>query len=70
MAFQQFLLRELKGISGIEIENRRPGKKYDLVITFNQEDPHQNYYYLSEFASSYDIARLKQKIEEEKKAKN
>lgn len=70
VAFQQFLLRELKGISGIEIENRRPGKKYDLVITFNQEDPHQNYYYLSEFASSYDIARLKQKIEEEKKAKN
>ena len=62
VAFQQFLLRELKGISGIEIENRRPGKKYDLVITFNQEDPHQNYYYLSEFASSYDIARLKQKI--------
>ncbi len=39
------------------------------MITFNQEDPHQNYYYLSEFASSYDIARLKQKIEEEKKAK-
>ena len=70
VAFQQFLLRELKGISGIEIENRRPGKKYDLVITFNQEDPHQNYYYLSEFASSYDIARLKQEIEEEKKAKN
>ena len=70
VAFQQFLLRELKGISGIEIENRRPGKKYDLVITFNQEDLHQNYYYLSEFASSYDIARLKQKIEEEKKAKN
>ncbi|ENZ5627147.1 helix-turn-helix domain-containing protein [Enterococcus hirae] len=70
VAFQQFLLRELKGISGIEIENRRPGKKYDLVITFNQEDPHQNYYYLSEFASSYDITRLKQKIEEEKKAKN
>lgn len=70
VAFQQFLLRELKGISGIEIENRRPEKKYDLVITFNQEDPHQNYYYLSEFASSYDIARLKQKIEEEKKAKN
>lgn len=70
VAFQQFLLRELKGINGIEIENRRPGKKYDLVITFNQEDPHQNYYYLSEFASSYDIARLKQKIEEEKKAKN
>ena len=70
VAFQQFLLKELKGISGIEIENRRPGKKYDLVITFNQEDPHQNYYYLSEFASSYDIARLKQKIEEEKKAKN
>ncbi|EMF0164690.1 helix-turn-helix domain-containing protein [Enterococcus hirae] len=70
VAFQQFLLREIKGISGIEIENRRPGKKYDLVITFNQEDPHQNYYYLSEFASSYDIARLKQKIEEEKKAKN
>ncbi|EMF0394834.1 helix-turn-helix domain-containing protein [Enterococcus hirae] len=70
VAFQQFLLRELKGISGIEIENRQPGKKYDLVITFNQEDPHQNYYYLSEFASSYDIARLKQKIEEEKKAKN
>ncbi|ENZ5598846.1 helix-turn-helix domain-containing protein [Enterococcus hirae] len=70
VAFQQFLLRELKGISGIEIENRRPGKKYDLVITFNQEDPHQNYYYLSEFASSYDVARLKQKIEEEKKAKN
>ncbi|EMF0066369.1 helix-turn-helix domain-containing protein [Enterococcus hirae] len=70
VAFQQFLLRELKGISGIEIENRRPGKKYDLVITFNQEDPRQNYYYLSEFASSYDIARLKQKIEEEKKAKN
>ncbi|ENZ5663051.1 helix-turn-helix domain-containing protein [Enterococcus hirae] len=69
VAFQQFLLRELKGISGIEIENRRPGKKYDLVITFNQEDPHQNYYYLSEFASSYDIARLKQKIEEEKKQK-
>ncbi|RBT66601.1 helix-turn-helix domain-containing protein [Enterococcus hirae] len=67
VAFQQFLLRELKGISGIEIENRRPGKKYDLVITFNQEDLHQNYYYLSEFASSYDIARLKQKIEEEKK---
>ncbi|EMF0474405.1 helix-turn-helix domain-containing protein, partial [Enterococcus hirae] len=31
VAFQQFLLRELKGISGIEIENRRPGKKYDLV---------------------------------------
>lgn len=27
VAFQQFLLRELKGISGIEIENRRPGKK-------------------------------------------
>ncbi|EOI6653751.1 helix-turn-helix domain-containing protein [Enterococcus hirae] len=70
VAFQQFLLRELKGISGIEIENRRPGKKYDLGITFNQEDLHQNYYYLSEFASSYDIARLKQKIEEEKKAKN
>lgn len=70
VAFQQFLLRELKGISGTEIENRRPGKKYDLVITFNQEDLHQNYYYLSEFASSYDIARLKQKIEEEKKAKN
>ncbi|MGC4667629.1 helix-turn-helix domain-containing protein [Enterococcus hirae] len=69
VAFQQFLLRELKGISGIEIENRRPGKKYDLVITFNQEDLHQNYYYLSEFASSYDIARLKQKIEEEKKQK-
>ena len=70
VAFQQFLLRELKGISGIEIENRRPGKKYDLVITFNQEYPNQNYYDLSEFASSYDIARLKQKIEEEKKAKN
>ena len=70
VAFQQFLLRELKGISGIEIENRRPGKKYDLVITFNQEDPHQNYYYLSEFASNYDIKRLKQKIEQEKKAKN
>ncbi|MBF8808606.1 MAG: helix-turn-helix domain-containing protein [Enterococcus lacertideformus] len=70
IAFQQFLLRELRGISGIEIENRQEGKTYDLIITFNQEKPNQNYYYLSEFASSYDIARLKQKIEQEKKAKN
>lgn len=70
IAFQQYLLSELKGISGIEIENKQKGKNYDLVITFNQEEPQQNYYYLSEFASTYDIARLKQKIEQAKKAKN
>lgn len=70
IAFQQFLLRELKGISGIDIENVRADKSYDLVITFNQEKQNQHYYYLSEFASNYDIKRLKQKIEQEKKAKN
>lgn len=70
IAFKQFLFSELKGISGIEIENKQKGKNYDLVITFNQEEPKQNYYYLSEFASAYDITRLKQIIEQEKKAKN
>ncbi len=70
IAFQQFLFRELKGISGIDIENVREGKTYDLVITFNQENQDQSYYYVSEFASSYDIKRLKQTIEQVKKAKN
>lgn len=63
-------MKELKGISGIEIEKKQEGKSYDLVITFNQEKSEQNYYCLSEFASSYDIVKLKQKIEQEKKRKN
>ncbi|STD21804.1 helix-turn-helix domain-containing protein [Enterococcus mundtii] len=70
VAFQQFLIRELKGISGIVIEEVQPAKSYDFVITFNQDKKGQEYYYLSEFASSYDILRLKKKIEQEKKAKN
>ncbi|MGM9904268.1 MAG: helix-turn-helix domain-containing protein [Enterococcus sp.] len=70
VAFQQFLIRELKGISGVEIEEIQPEKTYDLIITFNHERSGQNYYYLSEFASSFDILRLKQKIEGEIKAKN
>ncbi|MDY4307718.1 hypothetical protein SNF32_12225 [Enterococcus mundtii] len=69
VAFQQFLIRELKGISGIVIEEVQPEKSYDFVITFNQDKKGQEYYYLSEFASSYDILRLKQKIEQEKKPK-
>ncbi|WP_165005687.1 MULTISPECIES: helix-turn-helix domain-containing protein [unclassified Enterococcus] len=70
VAFQQFLIGELKGISGIELENYEEGKDYDLVITLNPRNQHVNTYYLSEFASSYDIARLKKRIEAYKKEKN
>lgn len=33
VAFQQFLIRELKGISGIVIEEVQQEKSYDFVIT-------------------------------------
>ncbi|MPN27425.1 hypothetical protein SDC9_174858 [bioreactor metagenome] len=70
IAFQQFLLSELKGISGVQVESYQEGKKYDLIITFNQINKEENRYYLSEFASSYDIVRLKKQIERYKKEKN
>lgn len=70
LAFHQFLIRELKGINGITIEKFQENKEYDLLITFNQERKQKHSYYLSEFASTYDILRLKQWIEQAKKAKN
>ena len=70
IAFQQYLIRELRGVSGIEIESYEEGKNYDLVITFCQRNKQQNEYYLSEFASPYDIIRLKRRIEMLKKEKN
>ena len=45
-------------------------KNYDLVITFCQRNKQQSEYYLSEFASPYDIIRLKRRIEMLKKEKN
>ncbi|EEV51877.1 conserved hypothetical protein [Enterococcus faecium 1,231,408] len=70
IAFQQYLIRELRGVSGIEIESYEEGKNYDLVITFCQRNKQQSEYYLSEFASPYDIIRLKRRIEMLKKEKN
>ncbi len=67
IAFQQYLIRELRGVSGIEIESYEEGKNYDLVITFCQRNKQQSEYYLSEFASPYDIIRLKRRIEMLKK---
>lgn len=37
IAFQQYLIRELRGIGGIEIGSYEEGKEYDLVITFCQK---------------------------------
>ncbi|HEN8333749.1 TPA: helix-turn-helix domain-containing protein [Enterococcus faecium] len=70
IAFQQYLIRELRGIGGIEIGSYEEGKEYDLVITFCQRNKKQCEYYLSEFASPYDIIRLKRRIETLKKEKN
>ncbi len=67
IAFQQYLIRELRGIGGIEIGSYEEGKEYDLVITFCQRNKKQCEYYLSEFASPYDIIRLKRRIETLKK---
>ena len=38
IAFQQYLIRELRGIGGIEIGSYEEGKEYDLVITFCQRN--------------------------------
>ncbi len=59
-----------EGVSGIEIESYEEGKNYDLVITFCQRNKQQSKYDLSEFASPYDIIRLKRRIEMLKKEKN
>ncbi|MGC3085772.1 transcriptional regulator, partial [Enterococcus faecium] len=61
-ALKQYLIRERSGSRGIEIGSYEAGKEYDLVNTFCQRNKKQCEYYLSDFASPYDIIRLKRRI--------
>lgn len=70
ITLQQYLVRELRGIGGIEIESHEESKEYGLMIMLCQGNKRQCEYYLLEFASPYDVIRLGRRVETLKKEKN
>lgn len=70
--FQQFLLTELQGISGVHVEIYQEERSYDLIIRAanSAEETDEKMYYLSEFETEYDVRELRKIIEKMKKEKN
>ncbi|MFZ2210786.1 MAG: helix-turn-helix domain-containing protein [Lactococcus raffinolactis] len=67
-----FLLAELSSLTQVHFEKYRQHQYYDLILTTSKKaiSVKDNYYYMSEFLSAYDIAQIKSKIKAIKHQKN
>ena len=67
-----FLLAELSSLTQVHFEKYRQHQYYDLILTTTKKaiSVKDNYYYMLEFLSAYDIAQIKSKIEAIKHQKN
>lgn len=67
-----FLLAELSSLTQVHFETYRQHQYYDLILTTTKKAiaVKDNYYYMSEFLSAYDIAQIKSKIKAIKHQKN
>ena len=67
-----FLLAELSSLTQVHFEKYRQHQYYDLILTTTKKaiSVKDNYYYMSEFLSAYDIAQIKSKIKAIKHQKN
>ena len=66
---EQFLVNHLRGIENIALNQYRKEKSYDLLITSKRDDQRKKAYYLSEYASAYDLDIITKKIEQLKQEK-